>query len=54
MEVARHGLLWEVLSHALEVEEEDGLVCIQAALNDPAHANMLVHEMQIVKQMSRA
>ena len=47
-------MLWEVLPHALEVEDEDGLVCIQAALNDPAHANMLVHEMQIIKQMSRA
>ena len=52
-EACRLGLVWEVLSHKLALEEKDGIVCIQAALNDPANAMMLVHEMQIINQMSR-
>jgi len=39
-------------SAKLEHEKPDGVLCIQAALNDPAHAAMLVHEMQLVKQLS--
>jgi len=42
-----------VLAHELEVEEEDGVVCIQAALNDPAHATMIAHDMQVIKHSSR-
>ena len=45
------GLRREVLASKLEEEQPDGVLCIQAALNDPAHAAMLVHEMQIVKQL---
>jgi hypothetical protein len=52
-EAARNGLYCEVLAHELEVEEKDGVVCIQAALNDPAHATMLVHEMPVIKQKPR-
>ena len=48
----RAGLRWEVLSSALAVEEQDGILCIQTALNDPANAVMLMHEMQIIKHMS--
>ncbi|MFM7988551.1 MAG: hypothetical protein ACKPKO_55485, partial [Candidatus Fonsibacter sp.] len=44
---------WEVLSAKLEEENPDGVLCIQAALNDPANAAMLVHEMQIVKQLAQ-
>ena len=39
----------EILSHALEVEEFVGVLCIQAALNDLANAMMVMHEMQIKK-----
>ena len=49
----RTGLRWEVLSSALAVEEPDWILCIQTALNDPANAVMLMHEMQIIKHMSR-
>jgi hypothetical protein len=52
-EACRLGLVWEVLSYKLAQEEPDGIVCIQAALNDPANAMMLVHEMQIINQMSQ-
>ena len=45
---------WEVLSAKLEQDHPDGVRCIQAALNDPAHAAMLVHEMQILKQLAEA
>ena len=51
-EACRVGLRWEVLSAKLEQENPDGVLCIQAALNDPARAAMLVHEMQIVKQLA--
>ena len=51
-EACRVGLRWEVLASKLEEEQPDGVLCIQAALNDPAHAAMLVHEMQIVKQLA--
>jgi len=46
------ALRWEVLASKLEEEQPDGVFCIQSALNDPAHAAMLVHEMQIVKQLA--
>jgi hypothetical protein len=49
----RTGLRWEVLSSAISKEEPDGIVCIQAALNDPSNSVMLMHEMQIIKHMSR-
>ena len=49
----RTGLRWEVLSSALTKEEPEGIVCIQAALNDPANAGMLMHDMQIIKHTSR-
>ena len=49
----RTGLRWEVLSSAISKEEPDGIVCIQAALNDPSNSIMLMHEMQIIKHMSR-
>ena len=51
-EACRVGLRWEVLSAKLEQENPDAVLCIQVALNDPAHAAMLVHEMQIVKQLA--
>ena len=50
-EACRNGLAWEILSHALEVEEKDAALCIQVALNDPAHPTVLVHEMQNIKHM---
>ena len=53
-EACRLGLRWEVLSAKLEQARPDGACCIQAALNDPAHAAMLVHEMQILKQLAEA
>ena len=34
-EACRNGLRWEVLSQAVEIEEPTGVMCIQAALNDP-------------------
>ena len=42
------GLRCVVLSYAPTKEEPDGVLCIQAALNDPANAFMLIHEMQII------
>ena len=36
------GSRWEVLLHALEVEEPGGVVCIQAVLNDPTHSVMVM------------
>ena len=53
-EACRLGLRWEVLSAKLEQDFPDGVRCIQVALNDPAHAAMLVHEMQILKQLAEA
>ena len=52
-EACEYGLRWEILSHALEVEELGGVLCIQATLNDPANAMMVMHEMQIIKHVSR-
>ena len=51
-EACRNGLRWEVLSQALEIEEPFGVMCIQAALNDPANAMMVMHEMQVIRQLA--
>ena len=45
-DACRVGLRWEVLSEKLEHEKPDGVLRIQVALNDPAHAAMLVHDMR--------
>ena len=50
----RTGLRWEVLSSALTKEEPEGIMCIQAARKYPAISCMLMHDMQIIKHMSRA
>ena len=34
-------------------EEPERVLCIQAALNDPANAEMPMREMQIIQHMSR-
>ena len=52
-EACKYGLRWEVLSRNLEIEEPGGVLCIQAALNDPANAMMVMHEMQIIKHLAR-
>ena len=51
-DACRVGLRWEVLSAKLEQDQPDGVLWIQAALIDTAHAAMLVHDMQIMKQLS--
>jgi hypothetical protein len=51
-EACRNGFRWEVLSQALEIEEPTGVMCIQAALNDPANAMMVMHEMQVIRQLA--
>jgi hypothetical protein len=52
-EACKSGLLWEVLAHAIELEEPDAVTCIQSALNGPANAVMLMHEMQLIKHLTR-
>ena len=52
-EAFRVGLRSEFLSANLAQDQPDGVLCIQAALIAPAHTAMLVHEMQIVKQLSK-
>ena len=42
------GLLWEVLSSAIEVEEPGGSAIIQAAMNAKNNMSMVRHEMQAV------
>ena len=37
----------------MESEELDAVTWIQSALNGPAHAVMLMHEMQLIKHFSR-
>ncbi len=48
----RIGLRFDVLSAKLEQEHTGGVHCMQVAFNVPAHAAMLVHELQIVKQLA--
>ena len=42
-EACRCGLRWEVLSHEVEKEGQDAVLCIQAALNVPANTAMVMH-----------
>ena len=51
-DACRIGLRFDVLSAKLEQEHTGGVHCMQVAFNVPAHAAMLVHEMQIVKQLA--
>ncbi|MCP4245021.1 MAG: hypothetical protein GY772_31150, partial [bacterium] len=51
-EACRRGLRWEILSYRLAEEEEDGVICIQAALNDFAKVQMLEHEMQSIRHLA--
>ena len=46
------GLRWEVLSWKIE-EEEDGILSVQAGLNDRAAAQMMEHEMQCIRQLAK-
>jgi hypothetical protein len=48
----RLGLRFDVLSAKLEQEHTGGVHCMQVAFNVPAHAAMLVHELQIVKLLA--
>ena len=51
-DACRIGLRFDVLSAKLEQEHTGGVHCMQVAFNVPAHAAMLVHELQIVKQLA--
>ena len=51
-EACSRGLRWEVLSWKIE-EEEDGILCVQAGLNDRAAAQMMEHEMQNIRQLAK-
>ena len=48
----KQGLRWEVLSHKLQLEEPTGISVIQAAMNDRGSAQMLQHEMQMLKLLA--
>ena len=52
-EAAQHGLLWEVLSFKIQVEEPEGCSVIQAALNSKNGLYMAAHEMQAVLAVAR-
>ena len=52
-EPCEYGLRSAILLRALEVEELGGVLCAQAALHDPANARMVMHEMPVIKHLSR-
>ena len=45
------GLLWEILSHAIEEEEPDGCAVIQSALNAKNGLFLVAHEMQALSRL---
>ena len=47
------GLAWEVLSYKIEEEEPQGLRCIQSALNERQKAQMMQHEMEVIKTLAK-
>ena len=49
----KDGLLWDVLSHKIQVEEPDGLNVIQAALNSKNAIALVQHEMEAIASLSR-
>lgn len=51
-EACSRGLRWEVLSWKIE-EESDGILSVQAGLNDRAAAQMMEHEIQIIRQLAK-
>ena len=46
------GLRWEILSHAIEIEEPDGCAVIQAACNSKNSLFLMRHEMQALSELS--
>ena len=51
-EACSRGLRWEILSYKI-AEEEDGIDCVQAGLNERAAAQMMQHEMQSIRQLAK-
>ena len=51
-EACSRGLRWEILSYKI-AEEEDGIDCVQAGLNERAAAQMMQHEMQNIRQLAK-
>jgi hypothetical protein len=49
----KDGLLWDVLSYKIQVEEPDGLNVIQAALNSKNAIVLTQHECEAVASLSR-